>query len=80
MWPAIVGLLALSLVVVLFGMLSAHSSRARRVRIDATAAPTHLPKHEPRRGNNSENPDAMAMATGTRTNKAEPESGEYGGS
>jgi len=81
MWPAVVGLLSLALVVFFVGMISARSSSARNARTGTSAVSTHSSeKSEPKRGNNNENPDAMAMATGTRTNNPDSQSGPYSGS
>jgi len=64
MWPAVFGILALSLVLVLVGMLSAHSSRMRHAGTGTTttAHPAKDQSGEPRRGNNSSNPEATKLA------------------
>ena len=80
MWPAVLGLLSLALVVFFFGMISARTRvhiRRARPSTETVATPEN---REARLGNNRENPDAMAMATGARTNKPNSDSAPYGGS
>jgi hypothetical protein len=69
MWPAIIGLLILSLIVFFFGMVSARARSSEAMKSVAFQSPTNMTDRAPQ-DHNQERPAAMAMSGSTSTNSS----------